>query len=159
MKPLLLAMVFAFGSASLATPEGWRIVHNQEVADEGWRVDDADGFLQAEADFDGDGSADLAFLAQHKNTKEYGLFVRTNKYRSPRLLEKLDGIQNVGISVLKSGKYKTACGKGYNLECKGVPDEVSLANPAIELFWYGSSSLVHAWIPSKQKFVSYQLSD
>jgi hypothetical protein len=159
MNALLVSMLLMFGSNDIPAPHGWRIVQVKEMADEGWRVDDAHGFLRVEADFDGDGNVDTAFLAQNTLTKKYGLFVSTKKYRSPRLLEKLDDIQNVGISALKPGKYKTACGKGYNLECKDVPDEVSLEYSAIELFWYGSASLIHAWIPYKQKFVSYQLSD
>jgi hypothetical protein len=65
----------------------------------------------------------------------------------------------MGIKSAKSGKYKTACGKGY-WDCKkGEPAELNLRMPAMDLFQYESANSFFVWDSKIKKFKRIWMSD
>lgn len=65
----------------------------------------------------------------------------------------------MGISILKSGSHKTACGKGYwNCE-QNEPALLTLENHGINFFKFESASSVYYWDKDLNKFNRIWLSD
>jgi hypothetical protein len=143
---------------------GWRKPTKAEIADDiDWRKESKTLYLTAEADFDGDGKIDKASLLVNDKKNKMGLFVILggSKPASPRLLDEMKKslIQAMGISVVESGRYETACGKGY-LECeKDEPKVLDLEIPAINYFKEGSVSSFFYWDRKKKSFKRTWISD
>src|SRR5215469_12862426 len=86
-------------------------------------------FLVAVGDFNGDGVPDKAFL------------------------------DLMGIATVKSGRYETACGKGY-WECDlGEPAVLILKHAAIEFFKEDSASSYYVYDRQKNDFTAVAISD
>jgi len=115
-----------------------------------WRKENAELYLTAKADFDGDGENDMASILVNDKEDKIGLFVTltSQKNASPILLESISDkqiIKKVGIQVALPDTYKTACGKG-NSACKSdEPAEIQIDHPAINVFQPESANSFFAW--------------
>jgi hypothetical protein len=143
---------------------GWRAPTTSELSDDfAWRKENANLYLKAKADFDGDGKEDEASLLINDKENKMGLFVTLfSQGKKSILLETIKDKKNIigmGIKSAKSGKYKTACGKGY-WDCKkGEPAELNLRMPAMDLFQYESANSFFVWDSKIKKFKRIWMSD
>jgi hypothetical protein len=144
---------------------GWRPPAQSELGDDlGWRKDHPNQFLVVNADFDGDGKEDIASLLVNDKENKMGLFVKlsTSPERKEIKLVEFDDrswIEAMGISVVKPGNYRTACGKGY-FECKkGEPEILTLKNPAIDFFKFDSANSYFFWDAKAKSFQRIWISD
>jgi len=116
------------------------------------------------ADFDGDGKQDVARLLINGKENKMGLFVKLSSRPDGKeiKLEEFDDkswIEVMGISVVKPGNYRTACGKGY-FECKkGEPETLKLKQPAIDFFKFGSANSFFVWDGKDKRFHKIWMSD
>ncbi len=144
---------------------GWRAPTQSELVENlGWRKEDPNLYITAEADFDGDGKDDEARLLINDKENKMGLFVTlsSRKREGPLLLETIDGkrtIKVMGIEVAKPGTYKTACGKGYWACKKDESSELRLTTPAIDFFTFESASSYFIWDTKTKKFKRIWMSD
>ena len=78
------------------------------------------------------------------------------------MLEEYSGpspIQRYSLELLKPGRYKTACGKGY-FECKkDEPSELNLRLPAVDWVYIESADVVFWWDAEQMRFRRTQMSD
>jgi hypothetical protein len=144
---------------------GWRTPGQSELKDDlGWRKEDPNRYLVVRADFDGDGKQDVARLLINDKDNKMGLFVKLSSLLDKKeiKLEEFDDkswIEVMGISVVKPGNYRTACGKGY-FECKkGEPETLSLKRPAIDFFKFGSANSFFFWDGKSKRFRKIWMSD
>ena len=144
---------------------GWRVPTKAELSDvSGLRKDSPTLYSIAKADFDGDGKEDEASLLINDKENKMGLFVKltSRKESGSLLLEAMDSktiIEVMGIDVVKPGKYKTACGKGY-WDCKnGEPELLELKYPVIDFFRFESANSYFIWDKKKKKFNRIWMSD
>src|SRR5688572_18391226 len=115
----LLALIIIFGScSSIASgefPTGWRYPTEDELnADTiNWRKDSSSKYTKAEADFNGDGDLDYAFLLKSTIHNGQGLLVK---------LSKKDGDEWVVVDEIEWPKeYKNvSLDMGIDLEKPGV---------------------------------------
>jgi hypothetical protein len=119
--------------------------------------------LIATGDFNGDGVQDRALLLVNRGTSKLGLFVclATANGCDWHRLEEMDiaFLDVMGIATVKSGKYETACGKGY-WECgKDEPETLVTKRDAIEFFKDESASSVYVYSPKKHAFTAIAISD
>jgi len=171
MKWFLIAIFFLlfFNTAEAADhklPKGWREPANDEVTDDQFkaRKDHPNRYLAAKADFNGDGVVDTALMLVNDSSNKMGLFVflsNEDKFETI-LLDQIDDkfwVDVMGLSVVYSGQYKTACGKGY-WECeKGVPEVLVLERPAINYFNFESASSFFVWNAPSKSFNRIWISD
>jgi hypothetical protein len=145
-------------------PRGWRKPTLAEAGAD-WRKKSPTRFLAAKGDFDGDGKQDVAELLVDISGKHFGLFIK--RASAPDWLT-VDGAQgevkdlaNFGIDLVKPGKYKTACGKGYgDYACShGEPEVLELSRPAVDYFYNESSDFIFYWDAKGKKFIQIQMSD
>ena len=171
MKSLILAVSFLFISnimvlADQKLPEGWREPSNDEITDDAFkeRVKDPNRYLAAKADFNGDGIIDTAKLLVNDLKNKMGLFVFISKEGNFEsiLLDEIDDkswVDAMGLSVVNTGEYKTACGKGY-WECeKGVPEVLIIKHPAIDYFKFESENSFFVWDDISKSFKRIWMSD
>ncbi|MBI5696618.1 MAG: hypothetical protein HZC51_12960 [Nitrospirae bacterium] len=152
--------------AKVTPPPGWRMPGEADYKG-GWAEyrDETPVPFHVQADFNGDGLSDEAWLLISTQGKGWGLFVFFDKaiggteivelYNEPGL----NSPQNMGITFVETGKYKTACGKGY-WDCKeGEPAEIELKNPAINFFNYEGANSFFYWDDKSQSFKEIAVSD
>jgi hypothetical protein len=119
----------------------------------------------AKGDFDGDGKEDIAELLLDLSGKHFGLFVKLAAAAEWQPLDSGQGdvrdLAEFGISPVKPGKYKTACGKGYgDYACgHGEPEFLELSRPAVDYFYNESSDSIFYWDTKANKFIEIQMSD
>jgi len=122
-----------------------------------------DRFLAATGDFNGDGMQDKALILLNKGTSKLGLFIclTTAKGCDWHRLAEMDSafLDVMGIGTVKSGKYETACGKGYWQCGKDEPETLVTKRDAIEFFKDESASSVYVYNPRKHAFTSIATSD
>jgi hypothetical protein len=161
---LLLTVCLCPCVAQVSLPAGWRKPIPAEVPG-AWRQESATRFLVARSDFDGDGKEDIAELLVDLPGKHFGLFVKLAAAAEWRPLDGGQGdvkdLAEFGISSVKPGKYKTACGKGYgDYACShGEPELLELSKPAVDYFYNESSDFIFYWDTKANKFVKIQMSD
>jgi hypothetical protein len=147
-------------------PIGWRF---PEEADYGgswqaFRTAIPEPF-HVQADFNGDGLPDDAWILFSSLDKAWGLFVllaRQEGYPKVITLDKNPGKirpQYTGIKIVQPGDYKTACGKGYFKCGPNQPDVLHLVLPAINYFVFEAANSFFWWdTPSasfKRTWMSY----
>jgi len=142
----------------------WRVPAMADLGDDSeWRKENAELYLTARADFNGDGVEETARLLINDKENKVGLFVtlESDKKRPSLLLESINDkkvMQNMAIRVAPADRYKTACGKGYR-PCKtDEPLEIQINYPAIDLFQYKSGSSFFIW-NGKDNFTRVRMSD
>ena len=150
-----------FGQDTL--PTGWRRPTPAEASGE-WRQKSTAKFLVAKGDFDGDGKLDTAELLVNPSTKQFAMFVKLSSARKWQLVGQpfdLNVFDRFGIALVRRGKYKTACGKGYgDYACAhGEPDFLKVSTAAIDFFYMESSDSIFYWDPRAGKFVEVLMSD
>jgi hypothetical protein len=119
----------------------------------------------AEADFNGDGLPDEAWILLRETGKGWGLFVFLGARDGSRrviTLEEDEGrtpAQRMGVSVVESGEYETACGKGY-WDCEpDEPEKLNLLLPALDFFAFESANSFFWWDAKSEKFIRTWISD
>lgn len=116
------------------------------------------------ADFNNDGVEDQAWILTDKQKTKWAFFVALSSEKKDKKFIKLAedeiGLHlDVGIHVMKAGRYRTACGKGY-WKCKqDEPAEIEIKSGAISQVFFESSSSVYYWSEKASKFVRVWLSD
>ncbi len=159
------AAVVAPGNLSDQNASGWRLPVLADLGNNSeWRKENAELYLTAKGDFDGDGENDGASLLINDKENKTGLFVtlasRTNS--PPILLESINdkqAIKGIGIRVVSPDHYKTACGKGYRVCKPDEPSEIQINYPAIDLFQYESSNSFFVWDGKENNFKKIWMSD
>jgi len=161
---LFSLVLAAFADACMAQelPKGWH-VPPANLTGQDFRRKDPGRFLAATGDFNGDGIRDKAFLLVNNEGSKLGFFVclMTLKGCDWHRLEEMDigFLEVMGIATVKSGKYETACGKGY-WDCgKNEPKTLGIKHAAIEFFKDESASSVYVYDPKKHAFTPIATSD
>lgn len=166
----ILIVLTAVALAAEELPEGWRFATKDELKTPpiNWREESPSKFTKAEADFNGDGKTDIAYLAKSTEYSGQGLLVRLsskNKYEWLVLDEIKWGAEypnvdlSMGIEIAEPQNMKTACGKGY-WECSGIEKpEITLKNPGINYYKFASASSVFYWDSTRMKFIRIWTSD
>jgi len=164
----LLCLVLAapaVAGAGIRPPEGWRFPGNADYKDDwlDFRKQLPKPFVVT-ADFNGDGVSDEAWILIRRNAPGWGLFVFLSNRRQQHQIIKLievndDHPQSTGIALVKPGRYKTACGKGY-WECKpGEPEVLVLKRPSFKFFKFESASSIFYWDETAATFNRIWISD
>ena len=116
----------------------------------------------AQADFTGDGVADLVAILPSNTPGGFAVVVlvgSTPGFREALVLEEQQWpAQGFGVAVVAPGRYKTAAGKGYDIQGNDPP-EVQLTTPAIERYHFESWSGLWYWDGKAQRFRWVQTSD
>ncbi len=115
------------------------------------------------ADFNSDGLNDDAWILIRTDGKSWAFFVflsqRGKEAKIIRLEQGAGQPQRFGVTLVKPGRYKTACGKGY-FECApGESEWLSLSKPAISFFVYESAESIFYCIPKTKRFQKVRMSD
>jgi len=146
-------------------PAGWTPATKSDYSDENLSFRKNQVPNHIEADFNGDGIKDHAWILINISKKTFGVFVflRTgnNSYKMMILDEHKRETEKLfmGISLLEPGQYKTACGKGY-WECKDDEFNIlKLKTPGINYFAFESANSVFYWSSRKNEFMRIWMSD
>lgn len=141
-SPLVLAAALSACSMTgdiLKLPEGWRLPDRQQ-ATETWRNGLPGRGLSVTADFDGNGTPDLAYILESEKGATLGVWIYMNgDKRSPQLIEQgtqSGAVKTSGIREAKPGAYSTPCGKAGDC-APDQPKEIVLKNAGIDLFVNG----------------------
>lgn len=157
-SPILAA---ASRGTSMRLPSGWQLPKPEETQ-QGWRKEFASDALLVRADFDGDGVMDEARLVVREDGSTVAVAVFLGKGSRVHLLGEIrepGWLEVIGITVVKPGRYRTACGKGY-FDCKpGEPKRLSLTRPAVNLFKEGGANMFLYWDARSGKFKQTSMSD
>src|SRR5579864_490066 len=144
-------------------PKAWRRADAVERS-AAWRKKSPARFFRVEGDFDGDGKPDVAELLIDDSTKKFALFVRLAcKPTWQRVSEQMDvaSLDRFAIDLVKSGRYETACGKGYDDSfcAHGEPDYLVLSHPAIDFNYTESADSIFYWDEKTKSFREIAMSD
>jgi hypothetical protein len=155
----LLPLLVLAQPAPLTPPEGWRFPMEDDYIGS-WQIFRtfiAEPF-HVQADFNGDGLPDDAWILLSIQDKSWGLFVfLAQKDGPPKVitLDKNPGTsvpQYMGIKAVQPGDYQTACAKGP-VACKhGEPEVLHLALPAINYFVFEGANSFFWWDAQSQSF-------
>ncbi len=146
-------------------PLGWRAAEKSDYSAEDLSFMNNRVPNHVKADFNGDGINDNAWILINESENKYGLFIFLSKkgggYERASLAEYQKETEKLymGISHMKPGKYKTACGKGYGNCGPNDPKVIVLRNPGINFFAFESGNSVFYWNPGKKGFTRIWLSD
>ncbi|HBB68311.1 MAG TPA: hypothetical protein DCZ93_13665 [Elusimicrobia bacterium] len=169
--PLVLFLLIAQpGAASdVALPDGWRYPTTEELSDEAIRKDSPTKYAEVVADFNGDGRMDQALLLKSTKFSGEGLLVRLSDRKEAFRWIVLDSIDwgkkypkvnlSMGINIVKPGKYKTACAKGYWKCEKDEPSVVKVKGAAIDYFKPESANSFFIWDAATTRFKRIWISD
>jgi len=164
MKSILLIIFALIPSLCVSSelPSGWGLTTSDQYEKEllSWLKGKIPNTVTG--DFNGDHITDTAWLLSNKRKTKLGLFVSIstgkNTFKIIKLFEDSNaGNIYLGISHLKPGKHKTACGKGYWKCTEGEKPILELTTSGIEFYKFESASSVYVW--NKTKFERVWLSD
>lgn len=151
-------------------PYGYRLPTKSDITGD-WKRFNAPNHL--EADFNGDGIKDEAYILPKEGSKlGYGVFVSINKanggiqtgrkFQMFKLTSRDDmPPQSFAIELQKPSNeiWETACGKGY-WECEiGEPAEFKIKNPSIMFCYIESGCTMYMWDSDKKSFKEIHFSD
>ncbi|MGH9783386.1 MAG: hypothetical protein ACRD88_04305 [Terriglobia bacterium] len=121
--------------------------------------------FHAQADLNGDGLPDHAWILLRKSGKGWGLFVFIGQKGERPAVLKLEedngqtAAQRLGVHIVEPGEYDTACGKGY-WDCEpDEPEKLKLVLPAIDFFTFESANSYFWWNAESKKFARTWMSD
>jgi hypothetical protein len=166
---LVISVGIPFSVAHIAfaqaqrVPEGWRQPTASE-ATESWRRKSATKYLVVRGDFDGDGKPDTALLLVNGAGSKFALFILLASDRHWQQVGEENDVKlldSMGISLVKPGRYETACGKGYDDSfcAHGEPDYLKLSKPAVDMFVQESADSIVYWDSKAKQFRDIQMSD
>jgi hypothetical protein len=157
-QPILAA---ASKGPSIRLPSGWRFPKPEETV-QAWRKEFASDALLARADFDGDGNMDEARLVVREDGSAVAVAVSLGKGSRVHILGEIresGWLETIGIALVKPGKYRTACGKGY-YDCKpDEPKRLTLNRPGVNLFKDGGVNSFLYWDARSGQFKQTWMSD
>jgi len=147
-------------------PIGWRFPEEADYSGswQAFRTAIPEPF-HVQADFNGDGLPDDAWILLSTLSKASGLFVFLAQQEGPPKVITLDKNpvpnkpQNMGIKVVQPGDYKTACGKGYFKCGPNKPEVLHLERPAINYFLFEGANSFFWWDTQSQSFKRTWMSD
>jgi hypothetical protein len=150
----------------LGPPPGWHGPTQDELSAEPLRKNVSNQYVEAKADFDGDGKEDHAALFTADDGKSEAVFVKLSSSKSNEWTMAASVVHpqpymgvRMGIAVAKPGTMKTACGKGY-IACKaGEPAEIRLQQAGIDFFQFESANSVLTWNNTTRQFQRTWISD
>jgi hypothetical protein len=167
-KSILVIGLFSLMSPSISAqvqpPPGWRFPNKWDVKGD-WVTYKSP--IHVEADFNGDGLRDNAWILLRTHDSGWGLFIFLGTKQGPPQIIKLVDASNGGppqryaISLAPPSRklWKTACGKGY-FNCKpGEPEAIQIMKPSIEFCYIESSCSIYMWDAKKNAFSEYKMSD
>jgi hypothetical protein len=133
-------------------PIGWRFPEEADYSGswQAFRTVIPEPF-HVQADFNGDGLPDDAWILFSTLSKASGLFVFLAQREGPPKVIPLDKNpgpnkpQQIGIKVVQPGDYKTACGKGYFKCGPDQPEVLHLVLPAINYFVFEGANSFFWW--------------
>jgi hypothetical protein len=150
----------------LNPPIGWHGPTTDELNAEPLRKNSPTQYVEAKADFDGDGKEDHAALFTADDGKSEAVFVKLTSRNAGEWVAAASvehpkpsmGV-GMGISVAKPRTIKTACGKGY-WNCKtGEPSELNLKTSGIIFFRFESADSILYWDKATKQFKQIWTSD
>jgi hypothetical protein len=144
-------------------PKGWRHPTRSETSDD-WRKKSPTRFVALKGDFDGDGKFDTAELLVNPSKHRFAVFLKLGSSASWQEIGdeiEMKWLGQMGIDLVKRGKYETACGKGYDDSfcAHGEPDYLTIETAAIDLFIEESADSMLYWDKKQKKFRTIQMSD
>lgn len=168
MKALLVSIGLVGALAAQASenaPSGYRFPSEADYSGD-WKEFRATVPMPfvVRADFNGDGTPDEAWLLPTSSGTGWGLFAALGSATGPRRFVRLEQdrkteVQGFGITLVKPGQYKTACGKGYWACKRDEPEVLDLKSPAFEFFKFESASSIVWWDPRARAFRRTWISD
>lgn len=167
---VLLFFFFFVPSISFAEvkpPDGWRYANDSDYKN-AWQEFTKDIKIpyHVQADFNGDGLKDDAWILVRTDKPGWGLFIFLARKDSPpeiyTIEEEKDNtyLDTMGIVLVDPGKYETCIGKGYDLEYP--PDEpkmLVLKHAAIDFLRYASADTYIYWVDKTHSFRETCISD
>lgn len=169
MKALALSIVFALtlsGQATITAPTGYRLPNDADYSGDwqDFRAKAAKPFM-VQADFNGDGLPDEAWLLPATTPTGWGLFAFLGAPKGQRRVVLLDSharepIQRYGVSLVAPGQHTTLCGKmGYDACRPGEPAVLDLKFPAVNFYVFESANSVFWWDRQAGHFQRTWISD
>ena len=145
-RALTISTVLLFALAAFAQkdlPSGWHKPTGAELGSRG------DKDLSFQADLDGDGKPDTAYILADDRGRAAGVLAfmssisRWTKGDSYKVAE----LPKWSLTELAAGEYKTACDKKTDdYDCsKGIGDPIKLDHPAIQLAVKDGPTVVFFW--------------
>jgi hypothetical protein len=162
---ILVLTPIAHAQSKPEFPAGWKPATKSDYSDEdlSFRKNQVPNHI--EADFNGDGITDQAWILINTSKSLYGLFVFLGQKTGGHKMLTLDEHKReteklfMGISLWEPGQYKTACGKGY-WECKDDETQIlKLKTPGINFFAFESANSVFYWNSREDEFKRIWMSD
>jgi hypothetical protein len=147
---LLLASPVAL---AVDLPAPWRVVDGDNLAriDGEWRSKSPNRFLEAKADFNGDGQVDTAMIVWNVTNENYDLVV---SLETGSWVVVSQSVGNAGTDVTKPGKYVLNCvgdaGPPEKTDCR-----VALKHPGLDLFVFDAGSMLFVWDSKAKSFRRY----
>jgi len=146
-------LLFCELAVAQGLPPGWRRPTKAEASEE-WRQKSLTRFLVVRGDFDGDGRRDLAELLVSDSGKEFGLWVQLSSQGGQ--WQMIHGghapLGELGIYIVRPGKYDTLCGDDPSMCAPGAPQHVNLTTDAVGFMSWGSTSSFFFWDQATKKF-------
>jgi len=151
-------------AASPLLPPGYRYPNENDISYD-WKEFGPQHHV--EADFNGDGLLDVAWILLDEKGPGWGLFVFLGSQNAkPKVLRLERNLweqpaQRFGVSAAAPSqeRWKTACGKEY-FECKpGEPEEIQITLPSPMFCLIESACFIYLWEKKTGSFHRIQLSD
>ena len=167
--PVLMAAVVCWGAPARAlevsSPTGWRAPTTAELSREPLRGNLPTKYVEAKADFDGDGKEDHAAIFVADDGKSEGLFVRLSSVSAGKWTH-VETVGHpsatapvMGISIANPGAFRTTCGKGYSKCRRDEPASVELKHAGIDFFKFESARSIIYWDADSRTFKRIWTSD
>ena len=167
--PVLMAAIVCGGGPARAMevspPTGWREPTAAELSREPLRGNLPTKYVEAKADFDGDGKEDQAAIFIAGDGKGEGLFVRLSSVNASKWTQVETVVHPpatgpvMGITIAKPGVFQTTCGKGYSKCRSDEPASVELKYAGIDFFKFESASSIVYWDAGARTFKRVWTSD
>jgi hypothetical protein len=160
---LILLCLLSAKSFTQELPKGWRRPSPAEASGK-WRQKSPTRFLVVKGDFDGDGKPDVAEVFVNPSESRFSIFVRlhaVDRWQKAGHETEIKWLEEMGISLVKPGRYETACGKGYDDSfcAHGEPDYLRLSANGIDFFVQESADSIIYWDKTNRTFQTIQMSD
>jgi len=162
---IIVLTFLVYGQSMPEFPAGWKPATKSDYSAENLSFRKNQVPNHIEADFNGDGIKDQAWILINTSNKTFGVFVFLGTGNGSYKMLMLDEHKRetkklfMGISLLEPGQHKTACGKGY-WECKEDESEIlKIKNPGINYFAFENANSVYYWNSCKNEFTRIWMSD